>query len=202
MIESDERARLALRARQGAGARYDAKDAPAETLLLARRGTAYFARKLNELPDGEFVLPSGRDGWTRAMLIAYVGLHARALASMIEAARTANNAVPLVFPAERDLQRIRTLSPTALRHLFDHSAKHLDVEWRDLSDAGWNCKCTMPGQMALSETPLKRAQVLWNAGALIDGRAQKRELFDCRQEPNSLFSLAGEAGYSEIFKVI
>lgn len=43
LTETDE-AREALWARQEKGARYDAANVPAEILLLARRGAAFFSR--------------------------------------------------------------------------------------------------------------------------------------------------------------
>src|SRR5277367_5455137 len=58
-------ARTRLRERQGAGARYDAPTAPAADLLLARRGTAYFARQLNALSDIELDGPSALAKQTR-----------------------------------------------------------------------------------------------------------------------------------------
>ncbi|MGB0411134.1 MAG: maleylpyruvate isomerase N-terminal domain-containing protein, partial [Pikeienuella sp.] len=73
-------AREALRARQGKGARYDAPNAPHDDLLLARRGAAYFARKLAELNDADLNAPSLRAGWSRRHLIAHTGYHARAFA--------------------------------------------------------------------------------------------------------------------------
>src|SRR5690625_2550856 len=83
-----EEAREALRVRQGAGARYDSPNAPARDLAWARGGTAYFARKLNELTDAELFRPSLLPGWTRAALIAHVGYNARALTRLCEWART------------------------------------------------------------------------------------------------------------------
>ena len=87
LTAGEQAAREALRARQGAGARYDAASAPAEDLLLARRGTAYFARKLGELSDAELDAPSLREDVRRRALIAQVGYHARALALAVAAAR-------------------------------------------------------------------------------------------------------------------
>jgi maleylpyruvate isomerase len=63
--QGEEEARALLRERQGAGARYDSPIAPARDLLWARRGTAYFARKLNELSDSELDAPSRVAGWSR-----------------------------------------------------------------------------------------------------------------------------------------
>ncbi|MBP7002177.1 maleylpyruvate isomerase family mycothiol-dependent enzyme [Amaricoccus sp.] len=81
---TEEAAREALRARQGAGARYAAAAAPARELAWARRGTAYFARKLRELTEAELTGPSLLPGWTRAHVIAHVGYNARALAQRVE----------------------------------------------------------------------------------------------------------------------
>jgi hypothetical protein len=44
-----------------------------EGLLQARRGTAFFARKLNELTDAEMDGTSLLDGWTRRHVAAHIG---------------------------------------------------------------------------------------------------------------------------------
>lgn len=163
MTTGEDAAKAALRKRQGEGARYDAPSAPAEALLQARRGTAYFARKLNELADADFNGPTAREGWSRAMLVAFVGLQARSLALAIEGLREGTSAA-LHLPTEEDLIRARTLSPMALRHLFQHAAKHLDVEWRDLSEDGWLANL---GPIPVAGTPAARAEVVWHAGRLL-----------------------------------
>ncbi len=68
--ETDLAAREALKARVGKGARFDAPNAPADDLLLARRGTAYFARKLMELSDEALYEPAAIDGLSRAYVVA------------------------------------------------------------------------------------------------------------------------------------
>ena len=137
MSDSLEAERAALRARLGAGARYDAPSAPAEDLVLARRGTAYFARKLNELTDRELDAPSLVPGWTRRHLVAHVGYHARALTRLADWGRTGIETPMHASAAERDAEIDLgvTLPAQALRHLFTHSAVHLNVVWRDLEDA-------------------------------------------------------------------
>jgi maleylpyruvate isomerase len=61
--------------------------------------------------------------------------------------------------------------------LIQHAAIHLDVEWRDLSDAGWDRLVLMPdGRLAaLRETPRLQAAAIWqaaldlaNGGRLVD----------------------------------
>ncbi|WP_373325284.1 maleylpyruvate isomerase N-terminal domain-containing protein [Paenarthrobacter ureafaciens] len=59
-----------------------------EDLLQARRGTAFFARKLNELSDEELDGGTRLPGWTRRHLVAHVGYNARAIARLIEWAGT------------------------------------------------------------------------------------------------------------------
>ncbi len=84
-LGNDEAAgRAALRLRQGRGARYDAPVAPTHDLLLARRGTAYFARKLNELSDAQLDGSSLCRGRARRHVVAHVAYHARSLAQLIE----------------------------------------------------------------------------------------------------------------------
>ena len=175
----EEAAREALRARQGAGARYDAAAAPTRELSWARRGTAYFARLLNELPDDALAAPSLVPGWTRAHVIAHVGYNARALARLVEWARTGVE-TPMYASAEARAVEIAlgaTLPRRALRNLFHHAEVHLNVEWRDLTEPGWQAVVT--GQdgapLPVRETPWLRAREIWlhavdldNGGSFLD----------------------------------
>jgi maleylpyruvate isomerase len=86
---TDLDARAALRLRQGVGARYDAASAPAEDLLLARRGTAYFARRLAALDDGALDGSAARGGVSRRWVIAQLGYHARDMAQRVASGRGA-----------------------------------------------------------------------------------------------------------------
>lgn len=167
-------ARDALRARQGAGARYDAETAPQGDLLLARRGTAYFARKLNELPDEDLAAPSLRDGWSRRQLIAHVSLQARAMALALKVLREPLMAEEAEW--QPDLALAATLPARALRHLFDHAVKHLDVEWRDLPAAAWDGPPIMLAGEEISprDTPDLRARDIWRA-AMELGSGGRRE---------------------------
>jgi maleylpyruvate isomerase len=78
-----DKARAALRKRQGSGARYDASSAPARELDWARRGTAYFARLLNPLSDGDLDAPSAVQGFSRRHIVAHIGYHARVLSEIV-----------------------------------------------------------------------------------------------------------------------
>lgn len=167
LTPTDAAARDALRARQGKGARYDAPAAPHEDLLLARRGAAYFARKLGELSDDELSAPSMRTGWSRRHLIAHVGYHARAMAELVESVRTGSPQP--AYPADTDrLAEIdlgATLPARALRSLVHHATIHLDVEWRDLTDSGWDATIALPdgSQATARDTPRLRAQLVWQS---------------------------------------
>ncbi|WP_265517309.1 maleylpyruvate isomerase N-terminal domain-containing protein [Nitratireductor luteus] len=165
MGQSIEEARAALRARQGSGARYDAAAAPVRQLDWARRGTAYFARLLNELSDADLDAPSALPGLSRRHIIAHIGYHARILSEVVAWARNGRKEpLPRVAQvASGDVELGATLPSRALRYLFDHSEVHLNVEWRDLSDADWDaCVEDAAGRrLALRKTPEIRARALW-----------------------------------------
>lgn len=150
-----EAARAALRAKQGAGARYDADSAPHDALLLARRGTAVFARKLNDLRDADLTAPA------RARIVARVSYQARELAIALSALR--RPLAPEEAAWRADVALATTLPARALRHLFDHAVKHLDVEWRDLPGDAWTAEIPLPDGRRISAraTPEMRAETVW-----------------------------------------
>lgn len=158
-------ARTKLRERQGEGARYDSFQAPANELAWARSGTAFFARKLNELGDSDLRRASLLPGWNRAALIAHVGYNARALVRLCEWARTGVEHPMYASTAQRnqEISDGATLPARALRHLFTHSAVHLDVEWRDLSAMDWKTEVvTAQGRtVPVAETAWMRTREVW-----------------------------------------
>lgn len=177
--EGIEEARAALRARQGAGARYDSPNAPATELDWARRGTAYFARKLNELRDDELQQPSLLPGWTRAELVAHVGYNARALTRLTQWARTGVETPMYLTDKQRGGEILLggTLPPRALRNLFAHAEVHLNVEWRDLSAEQWDhdVRTAQGRQVPVRETAWMRSREVWvhavdlaNGGSFLD----------------------------------
>lgn len=154
-----------LRDRQGQGARYDAPTAPVNHLLLARRGTAYFARKLNEMTEAEFDAPSLVKGLRRRHVVAGIGYQARKLARLVEAARKGEPGEVLTEPESinEDVEFGATLPVHALRYLFQHSQVHLNVEWRDLTNAGWEMHVrSLAGELIpIASTPWIRAREIW-----------------------------------------
>lgn len=134
-------------------------------LLLARRGQAYFSRKLNELADDEFDAPSLLPGWTRAHVAAHVGLNARAITHLTEWAATGVETPMYSTPTERedDIEFAATLPIQAIRNLSAHAAVHLNVEWRDLSEEAWAHEIrTAQGRiMPVSETVWMRTREVW-----------------------------------------
>lgn len=178
-IPEDE-ARRWLRERQGIGARYDSDAAPAADLLLARRGTAYFARRLNELSDAELDNPSLVPGWSRRHVIANVGYQARHLARLVEAARGDESDEHLAEPENQieDIAFGATLPAHALRYLFKHSAVHLSVEWRDLDGAQWETSVrTLDGRLVpIKTTPYLRAREIWWRAIDLNNGGSERDL--------------------------
>ncbi len=165
LTETDTAAREALKARLGKGARFDAPNAPAEDLLLARRGTAYFARKLMELSDDALFERAAISGLTRAHVVVRVSYEARYQALALEAMVKGD---VLDLPEELpSFDLAATLPARALRHLFQHSEVHLNVCWRDLTEDQWDMPLTLAdGTLTTPRAlPMIRAKGIWQ-GAL------------------------------------
>lgn len=163
-------------------ARHDQASDPVllEGLLQARRGTAFFARKLNELPDAELDGGSLLPGWTRRHVVAHVGYNARAIARLVEWAATGveTTMYPSVEVRNHEIDFGSTLSPIALRNLFDHSAVHLNVEWRDLPADNWHHKVkTVQGRtVPAEETVWMRTREVWVHAVDLDNGATFKDI--------------------------
>jgi maleylpyruvate isomerase len=180
MSHTTDAARAALNQRQGAGARFDAVSAPHEDLLLARRGTAFFARKLSELADSDLCEPSAIAGRSRAWVVVNLSYAARREALMVEALAGPRHTAfaPDLALQFSDLDLAETLPPHAIRHLFRHATLHLNVCWRDLSDSEWNlCFEGLNGSItALRSRPRIRAALVWRAALDLGNGAQLRDV--------------------------
>ena len=136
-----------------------------QALLQARRGTAFFARKLSELTDADLDGDSLLPGWTRRHHTAHIGYNARAIARLVEWAGTGVETPMYASPEARnhEINFGATLSPIALRHLFDHSAVHLNVEWRDLPAQAWQHQVTTAQGRTVpaGETVWMRTREVW-----------------------------------------
>lgn len=134
-------------------------------LLTVRRGTAFWSRKVNELMDADLDGDSRLSGWTRRHVIAHVGLNARALTRLVQWANTGVETPMYDSPEQRnhEIDYSATLPPRALRHLNDHAAISLNVEWRDTPDAAWgNIVRTAQGrEVPLTETVWMRNREVW-----------------------------------------
>ena len=155
-----ESAREQLRRRQGLGARYDAPGSPARDLDWSRRGTAYFARKLNELSDADLDGDSRVPGWSRRHVVAFTAYHARMLTRVTETARTGIAVSLFATDSQRDeeIEDGATLPSSALRHLVAHADVHLNVEWRDLTTEQWDRRLPFKSPANARETPWMRAK--------------------------------------------
>ena len=134
-------------------------------LFTARRGTAFFGHKLGELSHADLDEPTLLAGWTRRHVIAHVGYNAQALARLVEWASTGVENLMYPSPQSRieEIERGATLPPIALLNLFEHSANHLSLEWRDLPDSRWAAEVrTAQGRLVpVSETVWMRTREVW-----------------------------------------
>lgn len=151
----------------------------AEALLLARRGQAYFSRKLNELREDEFDAPSLLPGWTRRHVVAHVGYNARANARLVEWAATGVETPMYSSPSQREdeIEFGATLPVEALRNLSAHAAVHLNVVWRDLTKEAWSHEVrTAQGRLVpVRETVWMRTREVWLHAVDLDNGGSIRD---------------------------
>jgi maleylpyruvate isomerase len=136
-----------------------------ERLLIARRGTAYFAQRLAELSDDDFGADTLLAGWSRSHLVAHVGYNAAALCRLMDWAANGVES-PMYESVEqrsREISEGATLSPAALRNLFDHTVARLDEKWRHLPESTWSAQVrTAQGRLVpASETAWMRTREVW-----------------------------------------
>ncbi|MEX5236033.1 maleylpyruvate isomerase family mycothiol-dependent enzyme [Kocuria arenosa] len=145
-------------------------------LLLVRRGTANWPRKVTELMNDELDGPSLLPGWSRRHVIAHVGYNARALTRLVQWANTGVETPMYSSPEARD-QEIAygaSLPARALRHLNDHASVSLNVEWRDTSDEAWGHEVrTAQGRtVPATETVWMRNREVWIHAVDLDNGAR------------------------------
>nr|EJI95926.1 hypothetical protein JVH1_6618 [Rhodococcus sp. JVH1] len=137
----------------------------AERLLIARRGTAYFAQRLAELSDEQLSEPTGLAGWSRRHLLAHVGYNAAALCRLLDWAATGIETPMYASPEQRgrEIAEGATLPAAALRNLFDHTVARLDEKWRHLPASAWEAQVrTAQGRLVpVSETAWMRTREVW-----------------------------------------
>lgn len=147
-----------------------------ERLLIARRGTAFFAQRLTELTDAQLDADSLLDGWTRKHLVAHLGYNAAGLCRLMDWAATGVE-TPMYASAEQRAKEIAdgaSLSAAALRNLFDHSVARLDEKWRNLPASAWDADVrTAQGRtVAASESVWMRTKEVWIHAVDLDNGAQ------------------------------
>ncbi|MFC9554670.1 maleylpyruvate isomerase family mycothiol-dependent enzyme [Rhodococcus sp. NPDC056960] len=137
----------------------------AERLLIARRGTAYFAQRLAELTDDDLNSDTLLSGWSRKHLLAHVGYNAAALCRLLDWAATGIETPMYASPEQRgtEIDEGATLSAAALRNLFDHTVARLDEKWRHLPASAWHAQVrTAQGRLVpVSETAWMRTREVW-----------------------------------------
>lgn len=136
-----------------------------ERLLIARRGTAYFAQRLAELTDDELDEPTALTGWSRKHLVAHVGYNAAALCRLMDWAASGVE-TPMYASTEQrglEIEEGSTLGAAALRNLFTHTVARLDEKWRHLPESAWSAEVrTAQGRLVPSaETAWMRTREVW-----------------------------------------
>jgi maleylpyruvate isomerase len=147
-----------------------------ERLLIARRGTAFFAQHLAELTDEELDGDTLLDGWSRRHLVAHVGYNAAALCRLLDWAATGVE-TPMYESMEqrsKEIEEGATLSGAALRNLFDHTVARLDEKWRNLPTSAWaeQVRTAQGRSVPAAETIWMRTREVWIHAVDLDNGAR------------------------------
>jgi maleylpyruvate isomerase len=133
-----------------------------------QHGTAYFAQRLAELSDDALDGETLLGGWTRRHLVAHVSYNAAALCRLLDWAATGVETPMYESAAQRNQEILdgATLSPAALRNLFNHTAARLDEKWRTLAEPALSAIVrTATGRMVpASEVAWMRSREVWVHG--------------------------------------
>lgn len=137
----------------------------AADLTLARQGTGYYDRLLAELSDDELDEPSLLPGWDRRHVVAHVAGNARALARLVDWARTGvtNPMYPSVEARNAEIEAQARTSPVQLRERHRIDAAALAAAWRDLPAGNWAVPVrTAQGRtVPASRTAWMRVREVW-----------------------------------------
>lgn len=151
-------------------------------LLTVRRGTAYFARQLSRISDADLDAPSLLTDWSRRHVVAHVGYNARALTRLVRWANTGVETPMYSSPQARgqEIERGASLPGRALRHLVEHAAISLDVEWRDTPPHAWarRVRTAQGREVPLAETVWMRIREVWLHAIDLDNGARMSEVPD------------------------
>lgn len=147
-----------------------------ERLLIARRGTDYFAQRLAELTDDQLDDNSLLAGWTRKHLVAHLGYNAVALGRLLDWAVTGTEIPMYESMAHRgqEIDEGATHSAGALRNMFQHSVTQLDEKWQNLPAAAWDAQVRNAQGRAVpaSETVWMRTREVWIHAVDLDNGAR------------------------------
>lgn len=139
--------------------------AVASDLSLARQGTEYYDGLLGGLPDADLDGPSRLPGWDRRHVVAHVAFNARALARLVQWARTGveNPMYPSADARNAEIEDGAHRSPAELRELHRVAAAELDASWQDLPRERWAAPVrTAQGRpVPVSRTAWMRVREVW-----------------------------------------
>lgn len=139
---------------------------------LADAGQSFFATRVAALDDAGFAEASGLPGWTRAHVVAHVGLNAFALGNLAEWATTGieKPAYPSPKARDADIELHAQWRPAELRDLSARSGEHLSAAWSRVPDWSVMVRNSQGRELPVGETVWLRTRELWiHAVDLADG---------------------------------
>lgn len=137
---------------------------PETSLRWVRDGTGLVLAGIDALRDEDLVAPCGLPHWSRAHLIAHLGLNALALMNLVTWART-GVPHPMYESAARresDIEQGATWPAAELRDFASRTSAELEEGWASLDERTWPAEVAtaMGRTVAASEIPWMRTREL------------------------------------------
>lgn len=142
---------------------------------LMRRGHAHFERAVSALSDAEMGQPSLLPGWSRAHVLAHVGLNAVALGRLVTWAKTGRETPMYADPGARahDIEVAALLPAADLRRRSAQEEARLEESLASLSEVNWlaTVRTAQGRDLPAGAIPWLRARELWIHAVDLDGGA-------------------------------
>ena len=140
-------------------------EVPVRLLEWMDTGFSLFTKQMSKLSDADLEQRSALPGWSRRVVLAHVGLNARALGRLVSWAATTLPTPMYDSPQarEREICDASSLAPSELRQLVAAEQGALSDAMANLTSEAWSRSVTTgQGRSILaSEIPWLRAREVW-----------------------------------------
>lgn len=136
-----------------------------DRLAMVDQGTAWFLAEVEGMRDEQFLHPSLLPGWSRAHVVAHVGLNAEAIGNLVTWATTGVETpmYPDVATRNADIDELAQAGPGTIVERLDRACIDLDAALRAMPEDAWQAEVrTARGRPVAAQAILwMRAREVW-----------------------------------------